>query len=67
LPNWASDMGAASWARLILKFIIAHPTVTCAIPATSRVDHVRENMAAATPPFLDKTLRQLLLDHVAQL
>jgi diketogulonate reductase-like aldo/keto reductase len=67
LPNWAGEAGAASWAQLILKFIIAHPTVTCAIPATSRVDHVRENMAAATPPLLDKALRQHLLDHVAQL
>jgi diketogulonate reductase-like aldo/keto reductase len=67
LPGWAGEAGAASWAQLILKFIIAHPTVTCAIPATSRVDHVRENMAAATPPLLDKALRQQLLDHVAQL
>jgi diketogulonate reductase-like aldo/keto reductase len=67
LPNWAGEAGAASWAQLILKFIIAHPTVTCAIPATSRVDHVRENMAAATPPLLDKALRQHLLEHVAQL
>jgi diketogulonate reductase-like aldo/keto reductase len=67
LPDWADKVGASSWAQLILKFIISHPTVTCAIPATSRIDHVRENMAAATEPLPDKTLRQRLLDHVAQL
>ena len=67
LPDWAGKVGASSWAQLILKFIITHPTVTCAIPATSRIDHVRENMAAATGPLPDKALRQRLLDHVAQL
>src|SRR5262245_37056294 len=67
LPDWAGRIGASSWAQLILKFIISHPAVTCAIPATSRVDHVRENMAAATEPLPDNALRQRLLDHVAQL
>jgi diketogulonate reductase-like aldo/keto reductase len=67
LPDWAGKVGASSWAQLILKFIISQPTVTCAIPATSRIDHVRENMAAATEPLPDKALRQRLLDHVAQL
>lgn len=67
LPNWAGEVGASSWAQLILKFIIAHPTVTCAIPATSRIDHVRENMAAAVPPLPDQALRRRLTDHLAQL
>jgi diketogulonate reductase-like aldo/keto reductase len=67
LPDWAGKVGASSWAQLILKFIISQPTVTCAIPATSRIDHMRENMAAATEPLPDKALRQRLLDHVAQL
>ncbi len=67
LPDWANKVGASSWAQLILKFIVSHPTVTCAIPATSRIDHVRENMAAATEPLPDNALRQRLLDHVARL
>ena len=67
MPDWASRIGASSWAQLILKFIISHPAVTCAIPATSRIDHVRENMAAATEPLPDEALRHRLLDHVAQL
>ena len=49
LPGLAADYGAQSWAQLILKYIVSHPAVTCAIPATTRVDHVRENMAAITP------------------
>ncbi|AUG54912.1 aldo/keto reductase [Thalassospira marina] len=49
LPGIAQDYGAQSWAQLILKYIVSHPAVTCAIPATTRVDHVRENMAAISP------------------
>src|SRR5438128_1245512 len=44
LPDWASEIGCASWAELLLKFVISHPAVTCAIPATSDVEHLRANM-----------------------
>ena len=47
LPPWAAEVDCMSWAQLLLKFIVSHPAVTCAIPATTRVDHVRENMNAA--------------------
>jgi diketogulonate reductase-like aldo/keto reductase len=57
LPSFAAEIGATSWAQLILKFIISHPAVTCAIPATTRVDHVRENMAAARGLLPDANLR----------
>ncbi len=67
LPGWASQAGAASWAQLILKFIISHPAVTCAIPATTRVDHVRENVAAATELLHDDTLRQRIAEHIRAL
>jgi diketogulonate reductase-like aldo/keto reductase len=67
LPPFASDVGATSWAQLILKFIISHPAVTCAIPATTRVDHVRENMAAARDPLPDAAWRAKLAAHVAKL
>jgi len=67
LPAWAAETGASSWAQLILKFIVSHPAVTCAIPATTRVDHVRENMAAATGPLPDEALRRRMADHVRQL
>ena len=48
LPAWAAEIDCTTWAQVLLKFIVSHPAVTCAIPATTRVDHVRENMAAAT-------------------
>jgi diketogulonate reductase-like aldo/keto reductase len=67
LPAWAAETGASSWAQFILKFIVSHPAVTCAIPATTRVDHVRENMATATGPLPDEALRRRMADHVRQL
>jgi diketogulonate reductase-like aldo/keto reductase len=53
LPGWSAELGAANWAQLLLKFIVAHPAVTCAIPATSQVAHVMENMGAATGALPD--------------
>jgi diketogulonate reductase-like aldo/keto reductase len=67
LPAWASEVGATSWAQFILKYILAHPAVTVAIPATSRVDHVRENVAAATGPLPDEPMRQRMAAYVAEL
>jgi diketogulonate reductase-like aldo/keto reductase len=67
LPPFAADVGATSWAQLILKFIISHPAVTCAIPATTRVDHVQENMGAARDPLPDAAWRAKLVAHVAKL
>ena len=67
LPDWAAEIGAASWAQFILKFILAHPAVTVAIPATTRVDHVRENLAAATGPLPDEAMRRRMADYVEQL
>lgn len=46
LPPLASALGASSWAQLLLKFVIANPAITCAIPATSKVDHLEDNMRA---------------------
>lgn len=67
LPAWAADLGCRSWAQLVLKFIVSHPAITCAIPATSRVDHVRENMAAATGALPDEPMRRRIADAVARL
>lgn len=67
LPGWAGEIGATSWAQAILKFILSHPDVTVAIPATSRVDHVRENVAAATGPLPDAALRRRMAADVAAL
>jgi diketogulonate reductase-like aldo/keto reductase len=67
LPGWAAEIGANSWAQVLLKFILAHPDVTVVIPATSRADHAAENVAAATSPLPDAALRGRIADHVAAL
>jgi diketogulonate reductase-like aldo/keto reductase len=67
LPPWVAETGAVNWAQFILKFIVSHPAVTCAIPATTRVDHVRENMAAATGVLPQDALRRRMADYVRQL
>ena len=67
LPAWAAEVDAKSWAQFILKFILSHPAVTCAIPATTRVDHLRENMAAATGPLPDAVMRARMIAYVESL
>jgi diketogulonate reductase-like aldo/keto reductase len=67
LPPWAGEIGCSSWAQVLLKFIISHPAITCAIPATTSVAHVRENMEAAREPLPDEALRGRMAAHVAGL
>jgi diketogulonate reductase-like aldo/keto reductase len=67
LPSWAGEIGAASWAQCILKFIVSHPAVTCTIPATTRVAHVKENLAAAAGSLPDATMRRRMATYVAAL
>ena len=66
LPAWAADVDAASWAQLVLKFIVTHPAVTCVIPATSRVDHVRENLRAATGRMPDESMRGRIVEAIGR-
>src|SRR4030095_311381 len=47
LPSWASEIDCGSWAQVLLKFVVSHPAITCAIPATSQAVHLRDNMRAA--------------------
>ena len=67
LPPWVIELGCDGWAQFALKFIVSHPAVTCAIPATSSVAHVRQNMAAATGSLPDASMRQRMASHVAAL
>jgi diketogulonate reductase-like aldo/keto reductase len=67
LPTFAAEIGASSWAQFLLKFIVSHPAVTCAIPATSRVEHVRENLASATGPLPDAAMRRKMVEYVEAL
>jgi diketogulonate reductase-like aldo/keto reductase len=51
LPAEAAALGCASWAQLFLRWILAHPAVTCAIPASSKLAHLEDNMAAGLGPM----------------
>jgi diketogulonate reductase-like aldo/keto reductase len=64
LPSWAAEIDAASWAQFVLKFIVSHPAVTCAIPATTSVAHVRENVNAASGRLPDAAMRQRMIGAV---
>jgi diketogulonate reductase-like aldo/keto reductase len=65
LPPWAAEIDCASWAQFALKFVISHPAVTCAIPATTRADHVRENLGAAAGRLPDAAMRARMAAWVA--
>ena len=57
VPPWAAELGCTTWAALLLKFVLAHPAVTCAIPATASLAHLRANMAALQGPMPDAAWR----------
>ncbi|MGD2054887.1 MAG: aldo/keto reductase [Gammaproteobacteria bacterium] len=67
LPKWAGDIDCANWAQYFLKFIVSHPAVTCAIPATSRVDHLQQNMGAARGRLPDQAMRRQMVNYVESL
>jgi diketogulonate reductase-like aldo/keto reductase len=67
LPSWAAEIDCTSWAQIALKFVITHPAVTCAIPATSQVAHVRENMTAMRGRLPDAALRARMAVEVVKL
>ena len=67
LPKWAADIDCENWAQFFLKFIVSHPAVTCAIPATSRVDHLQQNMAAAYGRLPDLAMRKEMVKYVEKL
>lgn len=57
VPGWASEIDCETWAQLILKFVVSHPAITCAIPGTSKVKHLRDNLKAATGRMPDEKQR----------
>jgi aryl-alcohol dehydrogenase-like predicted oxidoreductase len=61
LPGWAAELGCASWAQVFLKWVLGHPAVTCPIPATSKPEHLADNMRAGLGPFPDAKLRERML------
>ncbi|WP_280152713.1 aldo/keto reductase [Piscinibacter sp. XHJ-5] len=63
LPPWAEELGCSNWAQFFLRWIVAHPAVTCAIPATRNPAHLEQNMAAARQPIPDAAARQRMQAH----
>jgi diketogulonate reductase-like aldo/keto reductase len=61
LPGWAKDIGCTSWAQVLLKFVLAHPAITCAIPGTSRPEHMRDNIQAGTGDYPDAGLLKKMI------
>ena len=57
LPEIATALQCGSWAELLLKFVISHPAITCVIPATGSIEHLRQNMAAGNDPLPDDRQR----------
>lgn len=64
LPEWAAEIECTNWAQFFLKFVISHPAVTCAIPATSQVAHMNENMGALFGALPDAAMRARMIRHV---
>jgi aryl-alcohol dehydrogenase-like predicted oxidoreductase len=63
LPEWAKEAGCASWAQYFLKWILAHPEVTCVIPGTRNPRHVADNLGAMSGPLPDAALRRRMAEH----
>lgn len=67
LPAWASEFDCASWGQFFLKFIASHPAVTCIIPATSKLKHMADNMAAGYGSLPDQPTRQRMIRLIESL
>lgn len=64
LPEWAGEVAAQSWAQLLLKYVLSHPAVTCAIPGTRNPRHIADNLGAGSGPLPDARQRQRIRDAV---
>jgi diketogulonate reductase-like aldo/keto reductase len=67
LPDWAKDIQCHNWAQFFLKFIISHPAVNCAIPATSQLLHMQQNMQAAQGVLPDQQMRDEMVRYWSRL
>ena len=68
VPEWAEqECGCETWADFLLKFIVSHPAVNCAIPATTRVDHLNENMRAGHAPLPSAATRRRMAKYIESL
>ena len=64
LPDWAKEFECESWAQFFLKWIIAHPAVTCAIPATNNPQHLADNMRGGASRLPSFETRQKMAEFI---
>ena len=64
LPSWAQEIDCQSWAQVLLKFVLSHPAVTCAIPGTGRPEHMLDNIGAGLGRMPDAALRARMIDSL---
>jgi aryl-alcohol dehydrogenase-like predicted oxidoreductase len=67
LPDWAAEFDCHSWAQFLLKWIVAHPAVTCIIPATNNSRHLEDNMQAGIGRLPDAKMRQRMAELISSL
>jgi diketogulonate reductase-like aldo/keto reductase len=67
LPPWAAELGIQSWAQYFLKWIVSHPAITCAIPATAKLEHMQDNLGAGAAPLPDPAARAKMLSYFQSL
>ena len=67
LPGWAAEFEAQSWGQFFLKFIVSHPAVTCVIPATTKPQHMLDNLGAGFGAMPDRAMRKKMAEWIATL
>jgi diketogulonate reductase-like aldo/keto reductase len=67
LPAWAAEFDCASWAQFFLKYILSHPAITCAIPGTSRVAHLKDNLQGGIGRLPDAKMRRRMVEHLERM
>ncbi len=63
LPPWAADIGATSWSQILLKYVISHPAVTCAVPGSTKLEHLIDNQLAGHGVLPDAAQRKRMEDY----
>src|SRR5689334_1690217 len=67
LPPWAAEFDCSSWAQFFLKYLLGNPAVTCVIPGTRRVEHLKDNVQAGMGRLPDAAMRRRMMEHLASL
>ncbi|MDE2752734.1 MAG: aldo/keto reductase, partial [Gemmatimonadota bacterium] len=64
LPDWAAEFDCATWAQFSLKYILAHPAVTCALTETTNPEHMADNIGAGFGRLPDDGMKRRMRELV---